>query len=85
MGNDEDGNPAEQIAYLNFFNPKFGFFHIINKHQTIYASFAVANREPNRDDYVESTPNSRPLHETLYDVEIGYQFLDEWISFGANI
>ncbi|MEE2700245.1 MAG: TonB-dependent receptor [Bacteroidota bacterium] len=85
VGNDEDGNAAEQSINLNFFNPKVGVHHSLNSNQVIYASFAVANREPNRNDYVESTPNSRPLYETLYDVEIGYQFLNDWISFGTNI
>ena len=85
MGNDEDGNVAEQTVNLDFFNPKVGIHHSLNANQALYASFAVANREPNRNDFVESTPNSRPLHETLYDVEMGYKFLGDWISFGANV
>ena len=85
LGNDEEGNTAEQSVNLDFFNPKVGIHHSLNANQAIYASLAVANREPNRNDFVESSPNSRPLHETLYNAEMGYQFLSDWISFGANI
>mgnify|MGYP003949863449 CR=1 FL=1 len=84
-GKDEDGNTAEQQIALTFFNPKFGLFHMLNENQAIYASFAVANKEPNRNDYVESTPNSRPEHETLYDTEVGYKQSGEKLSLGINI
>ena len=85
QGKDEDGNTAQQEVALTFFNPKFGLFHMLNENQAIYASFAVANKEPNRNDYVESTPNSRPEHETLYDTEVGYKQSGEKLSLGINI
>ncbi len=85
VGYDEDGNPSEQKIASAFFNPKFGLFHMLNENQAIYASFAVANKEPNRNDYVESTPNSRPEHETLYDTELGYKQNGGDLSLGINI
>ncbi len=85
QGKDEDGNTAQQEVSLTFFNPKLGLFHMLNENQAIYASFAVANKEPNRNDYVESTPNSRPEHETLYDTEVGYKQSGEKLSLGINI
>ena len=84
-GYDEEGNPSEQEIVLEFFNPKFGLFHMLNDNQAIYASFAVANKEPNRNDYVESTPNSRPKYETLYDTEIGYKQNGDKLMFGVNL
>ena len=45
----------------------------------------MANKEPNRSDYTESTPESRPTHETLYDTEIGYKQTGNKIIFGANL
>ena len=84
-GFDEDRSSAQQEVSLTFFNPKFGIFHDLNQTQSVYASFAVANKEPNRNDYVESTPNSRPKHETLYDTEIGYKQSGEKLSLGVNI
>ena len=84
-GLDNDGNPTKQQIALAFFNPKFGLYHELNEDQSIYASFAVANKEPNRNDYVESSPNSRPENETLYDTEIGYKQSSEKLSIGINI
>ena len=84
-GMDPNGMLALQEVSLDFFNPKFGLFHDLNKEQSVYASFAVANKEPNRNDYVESTPNSRPEHETLYDIEIGYKQKGEKLNLGVNI
>ena len=84
-GLDENGNSALQKVSLAFFNPKFGLFHDLNETQSVYALFVVANKEPNRNDYVESTPNSRPEHETLYDTEIGYKQKGEKLNLGVNI
>ena len=84
-GLDAEENSAEQEVNLEFFNPKFGLHHTLNESQVIYASFGVANKEPDRSDYTESTPNSRPTHETLYDTEIGYKQKGDKITFGANL
>ena len=84
-GNDIDGNIGKQNIELEFFNPKLGLTHIINKNQIFYGSYAVANKEPNRADYVESSPNSRPVHETLYDTEVGYKYSDKWMVLNINL
>ncbi|MEE2931454.1 MAG: TonB-dependent receptor plug domain-containing protein [Bacteroidota bacterium] len=84
QGYDENKSPSNQKAELFFFNPKFGIQHIINKNQTIYSSFGIANKEPNRDDYVESEFGSYPKHETLYDYEGGYTINTKSISLSAN-
>ena len=84
-GKENQGQNTKQEEKLNFFNPKIGLFHKLNNNQSIYGSFAIANREPNRDDYVESTKNSRPKHETLNDIEIGYKFQNKFMYFNANI
>ena len=83
-GLDPKGNAAEQEVNLEFFNPKFGLHHTLNESQVLYASFGVANKEPNRSDYTESSPESRPTHETLYDTEIGYKQVGNKMTFGAN-
>ena len=72
MGYDENIYNIKQSEKFNFFNPKLGLFYNLNKNKSAYASFAIANKEPNRNDFVESSINSRPKHETLYDTEIGY-------------
>jgi len=73
QGYDNNEKIGQQEVYHNFFNPKVGLFHSINQNQAVYASFSVGNKEPNRNDYIESTPKSRPKHETLFDTELGYK------------
>ena len=60
VGPDENNNMLDQEIKLSFFNPKFGLFHHLNTNQSVYVSFAVANKEPNRNDYVESTQTQGP-------------------------
>lgn len=75
---------VEQQASLTFFNPKSGLTYTINDRSTAYASVGVAHREPNRDDYTQSTPESRPKAEQLIDYEAGYKIQAEKFTFTAN-
>jgi iron complex outermembrane receptor protein len=84
IGFDNDGANIQQDDQLHFFNPKFGLFYSIDTRSEAYASFAVANREPNRTDYTESTPTSRPNHESLYNLETGYRRTLQKAAFGVN-
>lgn len=68
----------------DFFNPKAGLNYELDSRNRLYASFAVANREPVRRDLNESTPDSRPRHEQLYNTEVGYQRQADRYRFGAN-
>ena len=70
---------------LNFFNPKVGATYFINAEQNVYASFSVANKEPNRDDYVDGDTNTFPKSEHLNDVEIGYRYKAAKLNIGANV
>jgi len=55
-----------------FFNPKFGLSYTFDAKNSVYGSFSIANREPNRDDLIKNpiTPKS----EQLQDFEFGYKF-----------
>ncbi|MEL7119125.1 MAG: TonB-dependent receptor [Bacteroidota bacterium] len=75
---------VDQSVQLNFFNPKVGLVYAPKPHYSIFASFAVGQREPNRNDFVNSTPDSRPLHEELYDTELGIRWSSSNIAFEAN-
>ena len=68
-------------ADFSFFNPKLGFTFNVNSKNNIYASFAVANREPNRNDFEGgvSTP------ETLFDYELGWRLKSENVKLNTNI
>ncbi len=70
---------------FNFFNPKAGLNYQLNAANSIFASFAIANREPNRNNYTDAGLNEVPTHETLYDTELGYRFLSSNLSLGANL
>lgn len=82
--NNELENVAQSVA-LNFFNPKAGLFFALNDQSEIYASFSVGHREPNRNDYTNSTPSSRPEAEQLLNTEIGYRHTWDKAAFGANV
>ena len=84
-GFDEDGNIGNQEISLDFFNPKIGFSHDLKKNKRVYASFAIANKEPSRNDYIESSPESRPSYETLYDFEVGYKQVQGRLLLGINL
>lgn len=73
-----------QLAYYSFFNPKFGMSWDMNEHNNAYASFAIGNKEPNRDDFVQSTPGSRPKAEQMMDVELGWKQQYQKVAWGIN-
>jgi iron complex outermembrane recepter protein len=73
-----------QTANLNFFNPKFGLSYQLNPTNNLYASWSVGHREPNRDDFTQSTAQSRPQAERLYDLEVGYRLNRQKIALQAN-
>jgi iron complex outermembrane receptor protein len=76
---------VQQSASLTFFNPKAGLTYAINDRSTVYASVGVGHREPNRDDYTQSTPQSRPKAEQLIDYEAGYKIQTAGLAFTANL
>ncbi|NDW09049.1 TonB-dependent receptor [Dysgonomonas sp. 520] len=68
-----------------FFNPKVGATYQINQQHDVYASFSIANREPNRNNYTDAGKNEKPTNERLYDTELGYRFHSPRFSAGANL
>ncbi|MBL0044423.1 MAG: TonB-dependent receptor [Flavobacteriales bacterium] len=84
LGYDDDfTNIAQSVSYT-FFNPKAGVVWRLHEGGKAYASVAIANREPNRDDLTETTPQSRPRSERLADYEVGYERRTGRCSFSAN-
>ncbi len=75
---------VSQRDRINFFNPKAGLvFRFADVHRA-FASFSVGGKEPTRRDYVESTVDSRPDPERLYDFELGYSGLFGSVSANIN-
>ncbi|SNY94652.1 iron complex outermembrane recepter protein [Flagellimonas pacifica] len=65
---------------FNFFNPKAGITFDLNPNHNFYFSYAVANREPNRNDY----KNGNPKPERLNDFELGWRYVSPSFQLNAN-
>jgi len=76
-------NFASGVSHYQFFNPKFGINYQLNKTTSVYASYAVGNKEPSRQDFVDNSPKA-PLAENLQDLEVGYRLAGTKLSFDAN-
>jgi iron complex outermembrane receptor protein len=74
---------AGGVTKYQFFNPKFGMNYQVNKTTSVYASYAVGNKEPSRQDFVDNAPKA-PLAENLQDLEVGYRLAGTKLSFDAN-
>lgn len=69
---------------FDFFNPKVGLIYDFNKHNTAYASFSVAQKEPTRNNYTDGLFTVRPKAEKLFDWEAGYTFSSDRFTAGVN-
>lgn len=78
-------NNPELIRHntYNFYNPKGGITFQLNDQQHVYASYAIGNKEPNRDDF-EANATEAPKHETLRNVEAGYVWRNAKGGISAN-
>jgi len=81
-GIDSDRRPINIGNNYTFFNPKFGLTYAVNSSSSFYASYALGNREPVRSDFIDSP--KLPQHESLGDLEIGYNKKSNRYDFGAN-
>ncbi len=68
---------------FNFFNPKMGLTYQA-KNIFYYTSVAVANKEPNRDDF-EASATEQPRREQLIDWEVGFEFKKPKYAINANV
>ncbi|MDE3743026.1 TonB-dependent receptor [Maribacter polysaccharolyticus] len=77
-----DGEDTGLVAdTFNFFNPKFGASYDLDQNNNFYLSFAVANREPNRNDY----ENGNPKPEKLNDLELGWRYVSPNVQLSTNV
>jgi len=70
---------------FNFFNPKVGLNWQINQQNRVYASFAVAQKEPTRNNYNDGPLTVHPKAEKLLDWEAGYEFSSSHFTAGINL
>jgi iron complex outermembrane receptor protein len=83
-GTNDDLRTLKTDTSYNFFNPKGGLFYQINENNHFYISYAIANREPARDDFTNADAGKTPQPERLYDTEIGYKYANLFSSFELN-
>ena len=90
--NDEDMTDLPLQVDFHFFNPKAGLTYQ-NRGHLLAASFAIANREPSRNNYKENVVydastgeyTGLPHAERLYDYELGYTYSHPRFAVGANL
>lgn len=85
QGNDDKVKNMDFDNNLNFVNPKAGITYFINPNANLYASYAYANKEPVRKDYVENPRNEFPKAEKMQDIEVGYRFNNSVFNLGTNV
>lgn len=70
---------------FDFFNPKAGLSYRINKGNRVYASWAIAHKEPTRNNYTDGMLREHPRAEKLIDWEAGYEFNSKRFHASANL
>ena len=70
---------------FSFFNPKAGLFWQFNPNHSAYASFAVAQKEPTRNNYTDGLFDELPRPEKMLDYELGYTFRNSRFTAGVNL
>ncbi|MEQ8471533.1 MAG: TonB-dependent receptor [Marinoscillum sp.] len=67
-----------------FVNPKIGVTYVLDSYSNLYASYAIGNREPVRNDFVDAPNGETPQPETLRNIEAGYRRTTSTSTFSAN-
>ena len=75
--------PIDIDANFSFFNPKLGVTYDLNPNNSLYASYARANKEPNRNDFESNATDV--THEELNDFELGWRHESERLRLNANV
>lgn len=81
------GTDNDQSAYavdddFDFFNPKVGVSYSLSNNGILYASYAIANREPNRTDYLDG--EDKPRSEKLGNLELGWRKSEKRYGLEVN-
>lgn len=81
-GIDNDQSTYAVEDKFNFFNPKIGLSYSLKENSILYLSYAIANREPNRTDYLDGI--EKPKSERLGNLEFGWRKTDQDYAFEVN-
>ena len=69
----------------NFFNPKLGLHYSFAKSHAVYASAAVGQKEPTRNNFTDIRKGEYPHEEKMLDIEAGYTYNTKVVALGINL
>lgn len=85
-GYDDDAGDLDHDYHYNFPNVKAGATLCLGRFSNLYATAALANKEPSRSDIKDAIAEGRDIvPEKLWDYEFGYRLNAEKIAFAANV
>ncbi|MBU2650027.1 MAG: TonB-dependent receptor [Bacteroidetes bacterium] len=85
-GTEDAFGEVTQQHYFSFLNPRVGIELMAGEKHTSFLALAMANREPSRQNYIDATADDRlPVHETLYDLELGHEYRSNKIVLTGNL
>ena len=84
-GPNEQNDLLNQRVQHHFINPKAGFSYRLNQHLKTYGYIGYGHKEPNRNDYVDSSPISRPRAEKMLNVEMGIEAVKNYWRLKTNL
>ena len=79
--------PIDVDVKYPFFNPRLGISYIHHRHN-VFASVAMAHREPTRSDFTDRymfSDDGYPSPERLIDFELGYNYIAPRLTLGVNL
>ena len=79
--------PIDVDVNYPFFNPRLGISYIHHRHN-VFASVAMAHREPTRSDFTDRymfSSDGYPSPERLIDFELGYNYIAPRLTLGVNL
>lgn len=71
--------------HYNFFNPKLGLHYSFAKSHSVYASAAVGQKEPTRNNFTDIRKGEYPRAEKMLDIEAGYTYRTSIIDLSLNL
>ncbi len=81
--------PINVDKEYHFFNPRLGVSYAFAERHNLYASAAIAQKEPTRSDFTDrymfAADQTQPSPEKLFDYELGYQYTAPRLQMGLNL
>lgn len=83
-GTHDDLHNLSQSHTFDFINPKVGMVYHLGNLAKVYASYAIANREPSRNNYKDADAGYQPKAEQMQDVEAGFRIHTNTFALATN-